>query len=431
MRRTRNDDNHLLTVSENGEWGTPFSGMIGGMSSVLDLDHDACYRAIASRDARFDGRLFIGVKTTGIYCRPICPARTPKQTSCVFFATAAAAQEAGFRSCLRCRPECSPELAIWRGTTNTVSRGLALIADGALDGEEASVDALAERLGVGERQLRRLFQQHIGASPITVAQTRRVLFAKQLIAETAMPLSQVALAAGFGSIRRFNAVFQKLYRRPPNQFRRGDGETGSALTLTLPFAPPYDWPAMLAALAGRGERVEGDVWRRVVAIGRAPGVVEVRPHPTRPAALAATIRFPDVAALPQIVRRIRRVFDLSADPLVISAQLADDRLLAPLVRKRPGLRVPGVWEDSLHTRFQLDDSGAHDAFDVCDPRLAKSIALLDGKKPSPRELAERAERWRPWRAYAAAHLLLKAERPRRPRPTTRSLTFEGAPAHAR
>ena len=182
--------------------------MIAGINLVLDLDHDACYRAIESRDARFDGRLFVGVKTTGIYCRPICPARTPKQTSCAFFASAAAAQEAGFRSCLRCRPECSPDLAIWRGTSNTVSRGLSLISDGALDGEAASVDALAMRLGVGERQLRRLFQQHIGASPVTVAQTRRVLFAKQLLAETAMPLSQVALAAGFGSIRQFNAVFQ-------------------------------------------------------------------------------------------------------------------------------------------------------------------------------------------------------------------------------
>ena len=144
--------------------------------------------------SRFDGRIFTGVKTTGIYCRPICPARTPKRENVMFFSTAAAAQEAGFRSCLRCRPECSPDLAIWRGTSNTVSRGLALIADGALDGDEASVEQLAERLGMGERQLRRLFQQHLGASPITVAQTRRVLFAKQLIAETDMPLAHVALA---------------------------------------------------------------------------------------------------------------------------------------------------------------------------------------------------------------------------------------------
>src|SRR5581483_7785596 len=247
-RRPTDRQQQLLIVSENGQSPPAFSGMIGAMSPALDLDHDACYRAIKSRDARFDGRLFIGVKTTGIYCRPICPARTPKQSSCTFFASAAAAQEAGFRSCLRCRPECSPQLAIWRGTSNTVSRGLALIAEGALDGEDASVDALAARLGVGERQLRRLFRKHIGASPITVAQTRRVLFAKQLIAETAMPLSQIALAAGFGSIRRFNAVFQALYRRSPGEFRRGARDTGSALTLVLPFAPPYDWPAMLAAL---------------------------------------------------------------------------------------------------------------------------------------------------------------------------------------
>jgi len=408
--------------------------MIGVMSPALDLDHDACYRAIASRDARFDGRLFIGVKTTGIYCRPICPARTPKQSSCLFFASAAAAQEAGFRSCLRCRPECSPELAIWRGTSNTVSRGLALIADGALDGEKASVDALAERLGVGERQLRRLFQQHIGASPITVAQTRRVLFAKRLIAETAMPLSQIALAAGFGSIRRFNAVFQKLYRRPPNQFRRGGARPGSELTLTLPFAPPYDWPAMLAALAERGERIDDGAWHHGVAIGRARGEVEVRLHPTHPAALSATIRFPDVAELPQIVRRIRRVFDLSADPLVIGAQLSDDPMLASLVHERPGLRIPGAWQNLQNPRSPIDTTRAHDAFDASDPRLARAVAQVTGKKRSPRALAKRAESWRPWRAYAAAHFMLASAQlsePRRPRLANRSLTTEGAPAHAR
>ena len=409
--------------------------MIDAMNPVLGLDHDACYRAIVSRDARFDGRLFIGVKTTGIYCRPICPARTPKQSSCTFFANAAAAQEAGFRSCLRCRPECSPELAIWHGTSNTVSRGLGLIADGALDGEDASVDALAMRLGVGERQLRRLFQQHIGASPVTVAQTRRVLFAKQLIAETAMPLSQIALAAGFGSIRRFNAVFQTLYRRPPGQLRRAGADAGSALTLTLPFAPPYDWPAMLAVLEARGEHVDDGVWRRAVAIGSGRGDVEVRLHPSHPAALSATIRFPDVAALPHIVRRIRRVFDLSADPLVISTQLADDPLLAPLARRRPGLRVPGTWDDSSRAKSSLDDSGAHDVFDPTDPRLATPNAPFTGKTLSADELAKRAERWRPWRAYAAAHLLLVAQsqtrRPRRTKIATRPLTMEGATAHAR
>src|SRR3954454_19730697 len=154
-------------------------------------DRDACYAALQTRDPRFDGRFFVGVTSTGIYCRPICPARTPKFEHCLFFASAAAAQEAGFRPCLRCRPETAPDLASWRGTSNTVSRALALIADGALDGGEAGVDALAERLGVGGRQLRRLFKQHLGATPVAVAQTRRMLFAKQLIQETRMPMAEV------------------------------------------------------------------------------------------------------------------------------------------------------------------------------------------------------------------------------------------------
>ncbi len=160
----------------------------------MDLDRDACYRALRARDARFDGRFFVAVRTTGIYCRPICPARCPKLENITFHASAASAQEAGFRPCLRCRPECAPDLAGWRATSRTVSRALALIADGGLDSGEAGVDALAERLGIGGRQLRRLFQKHLGASPIAVAQTRRVLFAKQLIHETRMPMTQVRTA---------------------------------------------------------------------------------------------------------------------------------------------------------------------------------------------------------------------------------------------
>ena len=185
---------------------------------MMDMDHLACYRAISTRDARFDGRLFVGVKTTGIYCRPICPARTPKYENVSFFASAAAAQEAGFRPCLRCRPEISPELAFWRGTSNTVSRALALIEAGGLDADD--VEGLADRLGVGARQLRRLFRQHVGASPIAVAQTRRVLLAKQLIHETQLPMAEVALASGFGSVRRFNEAFHDLFGRPPARLRQ-------------------------------------------------------------------------------------------------------------------------------------------------------------------------------------------------------------------
>src|SRR5271163_4538640 len=237
-------------MSENGE----IDGAGLEDTHPMEPNHEACYRALSTRDARFDGRFFIAVRTTRIYCRPICPARTPKRENVTFFTTASAAQEAGYRPCLRCRPESSPDLGAWRGTSNTVSRALTLIGEGALDGE--AVDALAERLGVGERQLRRLFRQHLGASPIAVAQTRRVLFAKQLIVETTMPMAEVALASGFSSVRRFNATFHTLYRRSPRELRRSslvDNEQAGAegITLMLPYAPPYDWDAMLGFLTAR------------------------------------------------------------------------------------------------------------------------------------------------------------------------------------
>src|ERR1700730_15863712 len=217
------------------------------------LDRRTYYRAFETRDARFDGRVFVGVTSTGIYCRPICPARTPKFENCRFFASAAAAQEAGFRPCLRCRPEIAPDLAFWRGTANTVSRALALIADGALDGEHSDVEALAGRLGVGGRQLRRLFQRHLGASPIAVAQTCRVLFAKQLLHDTRLPMTEVALASGFGSVRRFNDTFRGLFRRPPSALRRKGAGTSArdGVTLRLAYRPPYDWSGMLSAVSLR------------------------------------------------------------------------------------------------------------------------------------------------------------------------------------
>src|SRR3979490_2829251 len=215
--------------------------------SMMDMDRTACYRAISTRDARFDGRLFVGVRTTGIYCRPICPARTPKFENVSFHASAAAAQEAGFRPCLRCRPETSPELAFWRGTSNTVSRAVALIEAGGLD--EADVENLANRLGVGARQLRRLFHRHVGASPIAVAQTRRVLLAKQLIHETTLPMAAVALASGFNSVRRFNETFLHLFGRSPASLRRIRDKTrreAGALSVRLAYRPPYDWDSMLS-----------------------------------------------------------------------------------------------------------------------------------------------------------------------------------------
>lgn len=321
---------------------------------MLLLDRAACYRAFQTRDARFDGRIYVGVTSTGIYCRPVCPARTPKFENCHFFPSPAAAQQAGFRPCLRCRPETAPDLASWRGTSNTVSRALALIADGALDGGEGGIQGLAERVGVGGRQLRRLFQQHLGASPIAVAQTRRVLFAKQLIQETRLPMAEIAMAAGFGSIRRFNETFQALYRRPPSALRRraavGARERPAAeagASLRLSYRPPYDWEAMLDHFRTRAiegvEDVAGGRYRRVVDEAGLLGSVEVGNDVAR-ASLVVTVRIPMVRALPAVLARVRRAFDVGADIETIAAHLASDPFLAPLVAKRPGLRAPGGWD---------------------------------------------------------------------------------------
>lgn len=322
---------------------------------------DTCYQALLARAPRYDGRFFTCVKSTGIYCRPVCPAPPPRREHCTFVVSAAAAQAAGFRPCLRCRPESAPDSAAWAGTSTTVSRALRLIEEGELD--EGGVETLAERLGVSSRHLRRLFQRHLGATPVAVAQTRRLLLAKQLLHQTDLPITQVALASGFGSVRRFNEAFLGLYGRPPNALRgRRDGraERSPELNLLLPYRPPYDWPAMLDFLGRRAieglERVDGGVYRRTLrlgdAAGNAPGnAVEedehgevAVSHVPEAASLRASIRLPRLAALPGVIARLRGLFDLQADPETIRRALARDATLAPLVRARPGLRVPGCWD---------------------------------------------------------------------------------------
>lgn len=314
---------------------------------TVDLDDDQSYRVFSARDARFDGRLYVGVHTTGIYCRPVCPARTPRRENVSFYPSAAAAQEAGFRPCLRCRPELAPNVALWRGTANTISRALSLIEAGALD--RADVAALAERLGLGERQLRRLFQQHLGASPVAVANTRRVLLAKQLLAETQLPLAKVAAGSGFGSIRRFNESFQQLFGKPPSSLRAAGvvrRTQTSAVTINLPYRAPYAFGALLSFLRARAIRgiecVTDDRYTRSIALAGAPGTVSVVRGPGD--SLKATIRVSQLAALPTVIARLRRVFDLAADIQAIEAHLSEDPLLARLVAARPGLRVPGAWD---------------------------------------------------------------------------------------
>ncbi len=308
------------------------------------LDRAACYRALQTRDARFDGRFFTAVTSTGIYCRPICPAKPPKLENCLFLPSAAAAHQLGFRPCLRCRPETAPGLGGWRGTGATVSRGLRLIAEGALN--EAGVEALADRLGVTDRHLRRLFDAHVGAGPVAVAQSQRLLLAKALLSDSTLPLTDVALAAGFGSLRRFNDAFLRAYGRAPSAFRRSQGEPGAGLRLRLPFAPPYDWAAMAAYLAARAtpgvEAASPDAYARTFRIGPATGVVRVAPD--RNAALAVQVETTDVRALGAIATRVRALFDLDADIGRITASLGGDPTLAALVSARPGLRAPGAWD---------------------------------------------------------------------------------------
>jgi AraC family transcriptional regulator, regulatory protein of adaptative response / DNA-3-methyladenine glycosylase II len=314
-------------------------------------DKATCYKALQSKDSRFDGLIFVGVKSTGIYCRPVCPARTAKYENCTFYGSAAGAQEAGYRPCLRCRPETAPQFASWKGTSNTVSRALALIGDGALDGENSSVEKLADRLGVGERQLRRLFLQHLGASPVVVAQTRRVLFAKQLIHDTSMPMTEVALASGFNSLRRFNEVFHDLFHRPPSSLRRKSAanlpDVMGGTVFRIRYRAPYDWDSMLEFFRARAipgiETIEKNVYKRAVEIGGQCGFIEVK-HLPRKDSLCVTIHFPAVQALQEIVNRVRRLFDLGADIETIDEHLALDKELGPLVAKRPGLRAPGGWD---------------------------------------------------------------------------------------
>ena len=367
---------------------------------------DACLRALHARDARFDGRFYVGVLTTGVFCRPVCSAREPRAENCLFFPSAAAALSAGFRPCLRCRPELAPGTAGWRGTANTVSRAIDLIAEGAW-GDGDDVEALAERVGVGGRHLRRLFERHVGASPVAVVQAQRLLFAKRLLAETAMPMAEVALASGFGSVRRFNHVVSRTFGRPPRALRRAAGGAAppaSGVVLRLAFTRPYHWPSMLAFLAHRAipgvevSSVERGEYRRAISVDGASGSVRVR-LAADGSHLAAAIDVSGLAALPAVVGRIRRFFDLDADAAAIDAQLAKDPLLARRIAARPGLRVPGAWDPfELAVRAILGQQISVAAARTLAGRIAslcgeRVVAAEDGGGfglvfPGPERLAE-------------------------------------------
>ena len=309
------------------------------------LTDDARYAALIARDARWDGVFFVGVSTTGIYCRPICPARTPGRTRCTFYDSAAQAEAAGFRACFRCRPELAPGNADTDAVDQLVATAAARIAEGALN--EQSVDDLAAELGVSARHLRRALEARLGVSPIALAQTRRLALAKQLLQDTALPLTAIAFAAGFGSIRRFNATFLDVMGRAPSALRRMHAEPAphEQLVLRLDYRAPYDWNGILAFLAARAipgvEHVADGVYRRIVHDGERTGVIEVRRDRGR-SALQLAVSPSLLGGLLPLVARVRRLFDLDARPDVIGGVLARDPVLAPRVAANPGLRVPGA-----------------------------------------------------------------------------------------
>ena len=367
------------------------------MNQSADIHNDVYERARLSRDARFDGRFFIGVRTTGVYCRPICPANPPRSENVTFFPTAAAAGEAGYRPCLRCRPECAPGTPAWAGTSATVQRGLRLIADGALD--DGDVEGLAERLGVTARHLRRLFAKHVGASPLAVAHTQRLHFAKQLIDETALPMQAISAAAGFGSVRRFNDTFRNTYGRPPRDLRRGrvPPETGAALSVRLPYRRPFDWQRLLAFYAGRAtpgvELVADDRYRRSVVWAGQIGSIDVRDNGD---SLSLTLHGLGTDALFGIVQRVRGMFDVDAPIDDIASGFEKDPTLRRLLRRNPGVRVPGAWDGwELAVRAVLGQQVSVKAATTFAGRIAErygEACELDGLPnarlfPAPQRLA--------------------------------------------
>jgi AraC family transcriptional regulator, regulatory protein of adaptative response / DNA-3-methyladenine glycosylase II len=307
------------------------------------LDSDSCYRALTAHDARFDGRFFVGVRTTRIYCRPVCTVRLPRRENCRFFRSAAAAEVEGFRPCLRCRPELAPGLASVDASARLAQASVLLIEDGVL--ELGGVEALAARTGVTSRHLRRVFDAEFGVSPIEYAQTQRLLLAKRLLTDTSLPVIDVALASGFRSLRRFNALFRARYRMPPSRLRREAAPESlpSAMRFELAYRPPYDWDALLAFLEARAiagvEWIDAGVYYRTLAVTCGSrcdsGWLSVAHSPQRrtvivhvSASLARTI--------PHVLSRVRHAFDLACDPAPIIATLG------ALAQSRPGLRVPGA-----------------------------------------------------------------------------------------
>jgi AraC family transcriptional regulator of adaptative response / DNA-3-methyladenine glycosylase II len=307
-------------------------------------DYERCYLAVQSRDPRFDGWFFTAVTSTHIYCRPSCPAQTPMRKNVRFYPSAAAAQLAGFRACKRCRPDASPGSPEWNSRADVAARAMRLIGDGLVDRE--GVNGLASQLGYSVRQLERVLQHEIGAGPIAIARAQRAQTARILIETTGLAMTDVAFAAGFSSVRQFNDTVQAVYASSPTMLRsRAKGpravEASTAIVLRLPFRQPLcpdNLFGHLAATAVPGvEEVVGTTYRRTLRLAHGPGVVELMPTPDY---ISCRAVLSDMRDLTTTIARSRWLLDLDADPVAIDRHLSDDRLLAPLVMKSPGRRVP-------------------------------------------------------------------------------------------
>ena len=316
------------------------------------IDPQVAYSAMSSRDPRFDGVFFVGVTSTGIYCRPVCTVKTPQRKNCRFFESAEAAEKERFRPCLRCRPELAPGHAPLDQAQRIAHLIVQRMNEGLTD-EGASLEEIAEQFGMSSRQLRRIVQQELGVSPIELMQTRRLLLAKQLLTETKLPVTEIAFASGFSSLRRFNDAFSTRYRMPPTRLRKevaGQGTSmlpGDSSTLLLGYRPPYDWEGVLAFLKGRAirdvELVSDDAYARTVRLGKHIGWIRVTHAPAK-RALAVEFTNSLTPVLPALLDRLRNLFDLAARPDVIAAHLGQDELLKPWIEKNPGLRVPGAFD---------------------------------------------------------------------------------------
>lgn len=392
--------------------------------AATPLEPESCYQALRARDARFDGLFFVGVTTTGVYCRPICPARTPRPERCQFFARGVEAEQAGFRACLRCRPELAPGRGETEARSRLVREALRLLEGGSLPagdadaavGERGALAALAARLGVSARHLRRAMLAELGTSPVALLQSRRLALAKQLLQDTRLSVTEVAFAAGFSSVRRFNALFvARLGRSPSALQREGRGAAGrpggsagprpdraggvssgadpradGTFTLRLDYRPPLAFDVLLGFLAGRAapgvELITAEVYERAVVLGEHVGWAQVRADPRRPA-LRATLSLSLAPVVAEVQARLRALFDLDAQPLAIDERLAADELLAPLVLRRPGLRIPGAFDGfELAVRAilgqQVSVAAASTLFSRLCARFGQELPLPRPERPA-------------------------------------------------